>query len=142
MPHQAVRITILNRQSDAQGETQSVKLTTEGRLYKRERETILMYKEEESGMENTTTKLSIPHDLSEVLITRVGDHQMKMLFKKGNHYQTHMSTPFGFIDLGFYTQHMAVDLGEEQGEIEISYSLDFNHKSPITTNLNIKYDLK
>ncbi len=142
MPHQDIRITILNRQSDAQGETQSVKLTTEGRLYRRDTETILMYKEEEQGMENTTTKLSIPHDLSEVLITRMGDHQMKMLFREGNHYQTHMSTPFGFIDLGFYTQHMALDIGDEKGEISISYSLDFNHKSPINTDLNIKYDAK
>ncbi len=140
MPHKDILITIWNRQQDAKGETQSVKVTTEGRLYQREADTVLMYKEaEQSGMDDTTTTVSIPHDLSEVVLTRIGDNRMKMQFKEGNHYMTHMATPFGYIDLGFYTQHMELDIGEHRGEIKINYALDFNHKSPISNHINIKY---
>lgn len=140
MPHIDVLITIHNRQSDEEGQTHTVKVTTEGKLYRRPEENVLIYREtESSGLDNTTTKVTIPQDGSEVVITRIGDHEMKMHFQKGNHYQTRLATPFGYVDMGFFTQNLDVKIGDKQGEIRIDYSLDFNYQRPISNRINIKF---
>lgn len=140
MAHIPILITIINKQSDEEGSEQSIRVTTEGRLYKRDNETVLLYKEtKDSGLENTMTTVSIADDTDEVTMSRVGDHRLKMHFRAGNHYQTRMSTPFGDMDLNFTTQRLTVERGEDRGKIAIHYVLDFNNQKPLRNEISIKY---
>lgn len=140
MAHLPVLITVTNKQKDEEGQEQIIKMTCEGRLYDRGDETILVYREDEaSGMENTLTTVAIAKHKDEVMLSRVGEHQMKMHFQAGNHYQTRMSTPFGLFDLNFTTQQLKLQRGSDEGQIEINYALDFNHQRPLRNEIHIKY---
>ncbi len=143
MAHLPILITIKNKQKDEEGQEQVIKMTCEGRLYERGDKTVLVYREgEASGMENTLTTVSIFKDKDEVLLNRVGEHQMKMHFEAGNHHQTRMSTPFGSFDLNFTTQQLKLERGGEKGRIEIHYALDFNHQKPLRNEIEILYKAK
>lgn len=142
MAHLPILITVVNKQTDEEGNEQVIKMTCEGRLYDREKEMVLVYREgEASGLENTLTTISIAKEDDEVLLSRVGDTQMKMHFKNGNHYQSRMATPFGFFDMNFTTQELKVERRDDGGNIEVLYALDFNHQLPLRNEINILYSV-
>lgn len=59
-------------------------------------------------------------------MTRGGEYQTQMVFRLGGRYEGMYRTPFGEMDLAVYCTKLSYDLGDDGGEIELSYQLDLN----------------
>lgn len=74
-------ITVKGIQKNAQNETDTIELVTEGRFSKKGEYYYIKYDESEiSGLDKTTTTLKVGED--SVVLMRFGENQSKMIFEK------------------------------------------------------------
>jgi uncharacterized beta-barrel protein YwiB (DUF1934 family) len=75
-------ITVKGTQRNAQNETDTIELITEGEFLKKGEYYYIKYEESElSGLDKTTTTLKVGED--SVVLMRFGENQSKMIFEKG-----------------------------------------------------------
>ncbi len=85
----------------------------------------LSYMESElTGMGGTRTDLHIKPE--EVVLSRRGNVNAQMVFRRGEKQRFRYQTNFGSLNLGVNTQRLESDLGEHGGRVEIEYDLNFN----------------
>lgn len=133
-------VEFTNKQEDDTGEQSVVKIRAAGTLYKRKKDDVILYKEAAPDIKDETTfTMTMPHDKDEVLMNRFGEHQLRIHFKEGNHYESKLQTPFGLVNLAFITQALDVQQSDDGGQINISYLLDLNHTKPIRNEVSLKY---
>lgn len=119
-----VVVKIKTCQIDSKGERDDMELITEGKLYKKNDATYVVYEESEiSGMKGTTTTLKILNNC--VVMKRFGNSNSELTFEKGRRSKTKYKTAYG--DLSMETVTKSVDI-----------NIDENLKS---LNVNINYDL-
>lgn len=61
-----------------------------------------------------------------VQMSRNGDYAMDLVFHKGSRYEGKYATPYGDMELGVFCTRLRYDLGEDGGEIQLSYQMDLN----------------
>ncbi len=85
----------------------------------------LSYMESElTGMGGTRTDLHIKPE--EVVLSRRGSVNARMVFRRGEKQRFRYQTDFGALNLGVNTQRLESRMGEHGGEVEIEYDLNFN----------------
>ncbi len=85
----------------------------------------LSYMESElTGMGGTRTDLHIKPE--EVVLSRRGNVNAQMVFRRGEKQRFRYQTNFSSLNLGVNTQRLESDLGEHGGRVEIEYDLNFN----------------
>ena len=133
-----VLLTIEGQQWRVDDKPQSVRLITEGHLYRRDQTWFVVYDESgATGMEGTKTTLQVSDD-GTVSLIRSGSHDMSLTFSAGNRHITRMGTPYGDLDVEVYTSLVQSQISEAGGSIHLGYTIDFNHRDRLNTRLDVE----
>ena len=133
-----VLLTIEGQQWNDEDKPQAIKLTTEGRLYRKELAWYVVYDESEAtGMEGTMTTMRVADDGSVSLI-RTGSHGMRLTFKAGDRHITRMETPYGDLDVEVYTSLVQAGITDAGGFIHLGYTIDLNNREHMNTRLDVE----
>lgn len=128
-------IKIIGTQT-ADGETDTIELTTNGTLERVGEGWKLCYHEiEATGMEGTVTQLDITEERLNLM--RLGTHPSMLILEKNRRHHCNYHTPYGTIDLGTYTSELNYDLDDHGGELEFAYTLGFNGGISSAHNVHI-----
>ena len=133
-----VLLTIEGQQWSVDDKPQAIRLTTEGRLFRRDKAWLVVYDESSAtGMEGTQTTMRVADDGTVALI-RTGSHDMKLTFAAGNRHITRMETPYGDLDVEVYTSLVQSKISEMGGYIHLGYTIDFNSRERMNTRLDVE----
>ena len=133
-----VWISITGTQS-ADGESDTVELTTAGRLEQEEDGLLLTYRESEStGMEGVVTSLRVRED--EVQLERSGAMSSLLVLEKGKRHMSCYTTPHGSLTMGVYTNELRNSMTPLGGELEFHYTLDIN--SCMTSSHDVRVSVR
>lgn len=62
-----------------------------------------------------------------VTLTRAGGgYNVQLIIEQGQRHNCIYNTPFGAIQLGVFAEKVFTDIREGEGELKLSYSIDFN----------------
>lgn len=133
-----VLLTIEGQQWTDTEKPQSIRLMTEGRLYRKELAWYIVYDESEAtGMEGTKTTMRVGDDGTVALI-RSGSHGMRLNFAAGNRHITRMETPYGELDVEVYTSLVQSEITDAGGFIHLGYTIDLNNRERMNTRLDVE----
>ncbi len=119
-----VLITIESSQSLDGEVSASPELVTQGTYSVGEDGIRLSYRESKlTGMEGTLTAFTVTP--GEVVLSREGSVNSRMVFRKGERHTFYYETKFGGLTLGLDTHRIEHSLGEHGGDMEIEYDLNF-----------------
>ncbi|MGI6028310.1 MAG: DUF1934 domain-containing protein [Candidatus Heteroscillospira sp.] len=121
-----VLITILGKQFYANGETDSMELSTDGQYSFGKNGAVFSYMESElTGLEGTKTTFLVRR--GGVTMNRTGALTSRMIFEPGENHRFLYETPYGSATMGLETHTIRSELTEHGGELEIEYSTDVEH---------------
>ena len=101
-------------------------LITEGTMTLAGDEIRLSYEESElTGMKGTTTAFSLRN--RQVVLTRTGTVNSRMVFEEGRQHTSLYETPFGELTVDIQTSRLRHNLTERGGIMEIRYSIAVEH---------------
>lgn len=104
-------------------------------------EFIATYDETElSGLGNTLTTFRIGADYFG--LTREGETNTNMYFKRGKNTSILYSTPYGDMNIKVRTNKVDIDVDEDGGNIRIDYDMVVGDKQVINTKLVATIDVK
>lgn len=109
------------------GEQDKIEVMTLGHYTQKNGHRYIIYKEyeDEGGEGEKTTVVKVEND-SRVSIIRPGAYQSRLLLELGRRHQCHYRTIAGDLMIGVFTDRIAMELDDEGGSLDVSYSLDFN----------------
>lgn len=120
---------IMNTQIKDGENEETVKIATNGKLFKKNTSLYLQFKEErqELGSVNQIIKID---DCNEVAVTRQGAVSMKQRFLLGEKTSGIYRSPLGEMLMETKTTSIAIKINEQQveGSIKISYQLHMQHQ--------------
>lgn len=133
-----VYLNIVGKQWQLDDEPVVTRYTTEGLLYDREDETVIVYKQSAvNGFKHTFSTLTLRKD--QVTLVWNGDHHVKMNFANGRRHVSNLTTPQGVISLGIFTSAVDVSKLSYGGEVHVRYALDGPDAPALNTHLDIDY---
>lgn len=131
-----VWISITGTQS-ADGESDTVELTTAGKLELADGGYVLTYHESEStGMEGVITSLRVRD--AEVQLERSGAMNSLLVLEKGKRHMSCYNTPHGSLMMGVYTKELHNTMTPQGGELEFHYTLDINSCMTSSHDVQVK----
>ena len=134
---------VLIRITGTQGiddDTDSVELTTVGRLGVKDGQFLITYDESEMmGVKGIKTSLMIKED-NTVVLKRTGAYQSRLIVQQGVRNSCFYSTPHGDLFIGIFGECVEHNLSGGGGTINMSYTIDSNLQliSRNTVKINIK----
>jgi len=135
-------ITIEGQQRGFEEDPQTIRLTTEGQLFRKNDSWHVVYDESEAtGLAGTRTTIRVDPD-GTVTMLRSGSHTMEMVFARGTRHISNLQTPYGNIAIGIYTSKAEATLSPSGGSIHLGYSIDFNQQETATQKLDLEIRLK
>ncbi|NLA71413.1 MAG: DUF1934 domain-containing protein [Clostridiaceae bacterium] len=90
-----------------------------------------------TGMRGTHTRVSL-YPNGRIVLSRTGEIEMELEFIKGGQRVEQKYTPFGTMRLSVLTHEVKGSFTEEGGALEIGYSLGFDNRHAISTNLQLE----
>ncbi len=135
-----VLLSLSSEQWTKEEQSDPIRLFTEGRLIRIEKEAawLLSYEENiEQGSDEVRTRLLV-YDAGGIRLIRSGAMQMDVFFEKGSHYTSNMETPFGLMEFSVYTNEACASLEKDGGSLLLSYALSFNKREAISTKIEIE----
>ena len=121
-----VLISIKGMQQYEGVEPDGIELMTKGTLTRRPDGYVVAYTESElTGLEGTETTMEILP--GRVTLMRTGEVCSQMVFEEGRTHRSLYDTPYGSMEIGINTRQLRSTVGEQGGELEISYSIEVNH---------------
>jgi uncharacterized beta-barrel protein YwiB (DUF1934 family) len=141
-----IMLRIIGRQINRKNEVEedSVEFMTEGKLYKKNDSTYIVYEETEmSGLEGVTTTLRIDNVSGDIRMKRYGNGVILdtvMEFKKGRRFSSLYDTPYGSVPMEVLTNKIVNDLkpDEGKGNLFIDYEISLKGLSESRSLLNIE----
>lgn len=112
-----------HREEVAEDETMT--MLTSGEMDLTDESAVIRY-EETLDESLPPQKVEVKVEEESLTMTRGGEYQTQMVFRLGSRYEGMYRTPFGEMDLAVYCTRLSYDLGDDGGEIELSYQLDLN----------------
>lgn len=104
----------------------ATELMTEGTLHLTEEGLVLTYQETAlTGMEGTTTTFEVRG--GQVVLTRSGSVNSRMVFEEGRQHTSLYETPYGELSVDINTSRLRHNLTERGGVMEIQYSIAVEH---------------
>ena len=77
-----------------------------------------------TGLDGTRTDFHIQPE--EVILSRRGTVNARMVFRRGEKQKFRYQTDFGALNMGLNTHRLVSSMGEHGGDVEIEYDLNFN----------------
>jgi len=107
-------------------ETDSVELTTEGKMGIKDGKFLLTYDESELlGVKGIKTSLMVK-DADTVILQRSGGYTSRLVVQKGVRNSCFYSTPQGDLMLGIFGESVSSNLTSDGGTVNMSYTIDSN----------------
>lgn len=101
----------------------------------------IKYEETElSGMEGTTTILTIKND--EVMLERIGTTETKMIFTEKDPTVSLYNTPYGMLELTIVTEKVDINIDENGGKLIICYDMAVAGQKALPTELVMDIKVK
>ncbi len=121
-----VMITLKGTQY-ADGDSDSVELTTVGQLYRRNGVYYLCYEESEAtGFQGAKTTLKVEGS-RRVTMRRTGERmRSQLIIEKGERHQCCYDTGYGTMTLGISGDHIESKIDDNGGHLSVRYTLDIN----------------
>lgn len=121
-----VLISILsNAHREEAVEDETMTMLTAGEMELTDTTAVIRYEESiDEGMPPQKVEVSIADEC--LTMTRGGAYQTQMVFRIGCRYEGMYRTPYGEMELAVYCTKLNYDLGDDGGEIDLSYQLDLN----------------
>lgn len=108
------------------GDTDSVELTTVGKLGIKEGQFWLTYDESEMlGVKGIKTSLMVKDD-NTVILKRSGGYTSRLVVEEGVRNSCFYSTPHGDLVIGIFGESVSHNLTDEGGTLNMSYTIDSN----------------
>lgn len=127
-----VLITIKSTQDMDGAESGGTELITSGTYSYAPGRILFSYMESElTGLEGTRTDFTVRPD--EVVLSRAGAVNSKMVFRQGKKQRFLYNTKYGGVTLGLNTRRLDCSLDEHGGDMEIEYELAYE-QSFLTRN--------
>lgn len=99
----------------------------------------LKYNEPEgSGLGKTQTLIEIEDE--SITITRSGENNSRMYFKKGEKYMSVYEMPFGMFSININSEYVEISKNEEGAHIEIEYALEL--EGIVSSKNKLELDIK
>ncbi|MGF7058929.1 DUF1934 domain-containing protein [Brassicibacter mesophilus] len=132
-----VMLRIKGRQTNVDGEENTIELITEGKFYKKNGTYYLVYDESEvSGMEGSKTTLKIQDNI--ISMKRFGSNTSNLIFEKGRKHKTEYETVYGDMTMEVMTSKMDVDISDiGKGSINVAYRLNISESIESSNHLSI-----
>ncbi|QIB68133.1 DUF1934 domain-containing protein [Aminipila butyrica] len=137
-----IMLKIVGRQiSEDSGVEDEIEFVTEGKIYKRNQATYLVYEESEvSGVPGCKTSLKLLGDT--IKMKRFGERvglDTVIEFEKGRRYEGFYDTPYGAIEMEVLTNDLVNNLTPDgKGSIDIDYHVSLKGLSEGRSKLNIQ----
>ena len=107
-------------------DTDSIELTTVGKMGIKEGKFLLTYDESELlGVKGIKTSLMIKDD-DTVVLQRSGGYTSRLVVQKGIRNSCFYSTPHGDLLIGIFGEAVSHNLSEKGGTVNMSYTIDSN----------------
>jgi len=107
-------------------DTDSIELTTVGKMGIKEGKFLLTYDESELlGVKGIKTSLIIKDD-DTVVLQRSGGYTSRLVVQKGIRNSCFYSTPHGDLLIGIFGEAVSHNLSEKGGTVNMSYTIDSN----------------
>ena len=121
-----VLISILsNAHREEAVEDETMTMLTAGEMELTDTTAVIRYEESiDEGMPPQKVEVTIADEC--LTMTRGGAYQTQMVFRIGCRYEGMYFTPYGEMELAVYCTKLNYDLGDDGGEIDLSYQLDLN----------------
>lgn len=131
-----VKVNIRTIQYDEKGDKDIIDVDAIGKLYKKNEDIYVVYKEvEESNKTTTTIKIS----KEEISIKRFGQVNSNMTFKKDKTSVTKYTTPQGLFIIETDTKDLSINIKEDYIKLSIDYNIKimdiFEGKNKIQINI-------
>ncbi len=124
------------------GESDKLEVITEGSYIMKNGRCFIGYTEyDQSSPENHYNNL-IKVENNMVTITRRGEMKSQLMLEKGRRHQCIYNTGMGNLIIGVYTKTMKSSLDEHGGNLNVSYTLDFNNGLVSENSFDIKVEEK
>lgn len=122
---------------EADGERQDpIELETPGIFGVINKKYYIKYQESEmTGFPDTVTTLKIWQD--NVVVTRKGRFNMQIQYKTGERNLCLYPTPYGEIGASIATSHIEYEFQENQGSLQVDYTLDADNENFIRNSLRV-----
>ena len=108
------------------GDTDSVELTTVGKMGVKDGQFLLTYDESEMlGVKGVKTSLMVK-DEDTVVLKRSGGYASRLVVQKGVRNSCFYSTPHGDLVIGIFGENVSHNLTDSGGTLNMSYTIDSN----------------
>ena len=114
-----------NAHRDEAVEDETMTMLTSGTLELTDDTAVIRY-EEQIDESVPMQQVTVTVDNNGVTMTREGAYTTHMVFRMGCRYEGQYRTPYGDMDLAVYCTRVAYDLGDDGGDVQLSYQLDLN----------------
>jgi uncharacterized beta-barrel protein YwiB (DUF1934 family) len=128
-----VIIEVKNTLTDFEGETEEITLISEGSLYEKENNYYIIYKENLTTGEGTTTTIKVESG-QKVILIRQGELIQRQVFAVGRRDYGLFTTPFGELMMTVSTEKVDANIDENGGKIFLEYDLEISEQ-PVSHNL-------
>lgn len=110
---------------DDMEEDETISMIVSGQMELEEDGAVIRYEE---SLDESLPPQSVTVTVRDEAVTmdRAGEYAANMLFRMGCRFEGLYHTPAGEMELAIYCTRLDYDLGEEGGEIQVSYQLDLN----------------
>lgn len=133
-----VIISIKNIQRDAQGEENIIEECYEGTYSVTGGKQYLMYSETDEAGKITKTLIKI--GIGEITVTKRGNVNVEMNFKRGIKKLSNYETAYGGFTMGFSTKNLSCTESEKKIDLIIDYTLDINYEFQANCQMKISVD--
>lgn len=120
---------------------EAIEVVSPGKYYNKNGKDYIIYKEYLEGVEGVTN-CTIIISQDQINIIKSGANNVHMIFEKMKKSSTLYHTPFGDLQMGFYTTELKVKQKEEEILVNIKYNLDINYAHVSESNIQIKVTSK
>lgn len=132
-----VKINIKTTQYDNNGNKDRIKISSTGKLYEKNGDIYILYKEEETGISNT-----IKVSDNQVSIKRFGNINSNMVFKNGEKNITKYRMQQGIFLIETYTNNLHINIYKNKSmKIYIDYNIKikdiFEGRNEVDIEINI-----
>ena len=134
-----VKINIRTIQYDEHSKIDTININKVGTLHKKNNDIYLIYKENNEGVEVTTSMKVSEKDIT---IKRFGESNSTMFFEKDKTHTTKYKTPYGLFNIETYTRYLSINLDDNNTiKIDLDYDIKVNNifsgRNKIAINVEI-----
>ncbi|HHX36712.1 MAG TPA: DUF1934 domain-containing protein [Clostridiaceae bacterium] len=123
----------------ASDETPQVyQMAVPGRLYERQDDFRLVYRETATGLGKTMTTIHWK-DETRVRIVRTGQASMTLELRPGERGMSRLTMPFGILTFDVETEGIEWNETPRGGQLKLLYILDYGNKQTVQSSMRIKY---